>query len=142
MTRVGNGNSNLSISINDTNIVNRDSLLVGFTGKNTGETYAIISYSGKSDTIYFVVGGNSVNSGLKTWVGTIDDDWNKTGNWSPAGVPASTDDVIITNDAPVQPSVKVTGLSCNNIFICRGATVRINPGINLTTNGDIVIEGP
>ena len=33
----------------------------------------------------------------KTWTGTTNSNWNEAGNWSPSGVPASTDSVYITS---------------------------------------------
>ena len=33
---------------------------------------------------------------VKIWTGATDGDWSVAGNWSPSGVPASTDDVIIS----------------------------------------------
>ena len=57
ITKVDNNNSNLSVTINNPSIVKRDSLSIGFKGISDGETFAVISYLGLSDTIYFVVGG-------------------------------------------------------------------------------------
>jgi len=59
VTKVGNNNTNLAVTISDPNIVSMDSLSLGFTGKNDGETFAIISYGGVSDTVYFAVNGTS-----------------------------------------------------------------------------------
>lgn len=33
----------------------------------------------------------------KTWTGTTNSNWNEAGNWSPSGVPASSDSVYITS---------------------------------------------
>ncbi len=60
VTKVGNNNSNLTVTINDPNIVSRDSLSIGFTGKNDGETFAIIEYGGLKDTIYFSINGDNI----------------------------------------------------------------------------------
>jgi hypothetical protein len=78
---------------------------------------------------------------LKSWIGGIDEYWEVAGNWSPAGVPGAQDDVIIPVFASVMPIVKVQGYSCNNILIQSGATLTVNPGIVLTVNGHITIEG-
>ncbi|MFZ4399452.1 MAG: FISUMP domain-containing protein [Bacteroidales bacterium] len=53
----GNFSPNISVIINDTLIVKYDLITRGFKGVSEGETYAIVSYSGLSDTIYFVVEG-------------------------------------------------------------------------------------
>ncbi len=39
----------------------------------------------------------------KTWTGTVSDDWSMSGNWTPAGVPAQTDDVCVPGATPNQP---------------------------------------
>ncbi|MCX6267648.1 MAG: hypothetical protein NTW16_09870 [Bacteroidetes bacterium] len=39
------------------------------------------------------------------------------------------------------PVVMVQGFSCNNILIQTGATLTVNPGIMLTVNGHLTIEG-
>jgi photosystem II stability/assembly factor-like uncharacterized protein/pimeloyl-ACP methyl ester carboxylesterase len=59
VTKVGNNNSKIKVTINDPNIVSQDLLLLGFTGKNDGETFAVIEYGGFSYTLYFVVGGTA-----------------------------------------------------------------------------------
>ena len=33
---------------------------------------------------------------VKIWTGATDGDWSVAGNWSPSGVPASADDVILS----------------------------------------------
>lgn len=132
----------MSLKPRNGQILHSDSLSLGFTGKNIGETYAIVNYFGKSDTIYFVIDSINSASGLKTWMGSIDDNWNIPGNWSTTGVPVSTNDVLIPSATPNQPVVRIPGLSCNNLFIENGATVIVQPGKILTTNGDVVMEGP
>jgi len=60
VTKVGNNNSNLKVTINNPNIVSRDLLSLGFTGKNDGETFAVIQYGGLKDTIYFKINGDNI----------------------------------------------------------------------------------
>jgi hypothetical protein len=36
-----------------------------------------------------------------TWTGAVSSDWNDPDNWSPAGVPGASSDVVITTGAPV-----------------------------------------
>lgn len=78
----------------------------------------------------------------RNWTGSVSDDWNIPGNWSPVGVPSALDDIIIPSTAINMPAAKNNGLSCHNIFISTGATVTINPGIKLTVNGSTTFEGP
>ena len=87
-------------------------------------------------------GGTYGNLKEKTWSGAVDEKWNVAGNWCPAGVPGALDDVVIPATALNMPEVKVQGLSCNNVTIRLGATLTIVPGIVLTTNGLMKIEGP
>ena len=53
----GNFSRDISAVVNDTSVVVYDSISQGFKGISEGETYAIVSYGGYSDTLYFVVGG-------------------------------------------------------------------------------------
>ena len=76
----------------------------------------------------------------RSWTGTLDEKWSKSGNWSPAGVPGVMDDVFIPETAPFMPVVKVQGLGCYNITVRAGASLIIDPGFVLTVNGDITLE--
>ena len=71
----------------------------------------------------------------RSWTGAIDDEWNKAGNWSPAGVPSPIDDVEIPGTAPNMPVVRVPGLSCHQLTVHSNAVVTIVPGMTLTVNG-------
>jgi len=84
------------------------------------------------------------SSSTHTWIGTFSNVWDLPGNWSPASVPQSTDDVIImlgTNYAPV--------ISKNNVVVCRNITIQ--PGTSKSTeassrafivsNGTTIIGG-
>jgi hypothetical protein len=75
------------------------------------------------------------------WTGLIDDKWNEPGNWNPSGAPGALDDAIIPATASHMPVVRVQGYSCNNILIQLGASCTVNPGITLTINGELTIEG-
>jgi len=76
VTKVNNINSGLTVSINDPTIVSRDLHSLGFTGKNDGETFAVIEYKGLKDTIYFNVNGESIT-------GILDDGQNSTNSGIP-----------------------------------------------------------
>jgi hypothetical protein len=79
---------------------------------------------------------------MRSWTGSQDGDWGNPENWSPPGVPASSDDVTITADGSHAPVVGIDGLSCHDLRISRGATLIINPGIILTTLGSVIFDGP
>jgi hypothetical protein len=76
----------------------------------------------------------------KTWTGLIDDDWKVPGNWEPAGVPLSTDKVIIPAATPWMPVVRESGHSCHDVSVAAGATLTLLTGITLELTGDMKIE--
>ena len=78
----------------------------------------------------------------RSWTGSISNDWNTPGNWSPTGVPNLLDDILIPSIATHMPVVKNTGLRCHNIFISKNATLTINPGKNLIVYGSTTSEAP
>jgi hypothetical protein len=94
---------------------------------------------------FFIIGGyqggTHGNVKEKTWSGAVDEKWNVAGNWGPAGVPGLQDDEIIPATAVRMPVVMVQDLGCNNITISMGAMLTINPGVILTINGQMKIEG-
>ena len=65
----------------------------------------------------------------KTWVGTTGA-WDTAGNWSPSGVPTSSDDVFFTSGSQSVTS----GLSQGAVTL---ASLRIGPGYT----GDIAASG-
>lgn len=77
-----------------------------------------------------------------TWTGTIDSDWLKDGNWSPAKVPTSLNDVLIgiTANPPVIGSVKK--MVCHDLTIQPGATLIIQEGKSLIVRGALYLQSP
>src|SRR5258708_19913522 len=79
----------------------------------------------------------------KTWTGALSTDWNTAGNWSPPGVPASTDDVLIGTTAN-SPTLSVSGTTVNSITISGTDTLTLDPVISpglAATNG-ITLSSP
>jgi len=83
----------------------------------------------------------------KTWDGGATGNWNVSGNWSPSGVPATGDDVIInTSGCDVTLDVHIGGGQTNtglgSLTITAG-TLDTNDGSNrmLTVTGDAIIDG-
>ncbi len=76
----------------------------------------------------------------KTWTGTISEDWNEPGNWTPGGVPASKDNIVIPVSAPQMPKIMTNGLSCDDVIVHHGATLNIEPGYTLTITGEFILE--
>ncbi|MCG2615352.1 T9SS type A sorting domain-containing protein [Terrimonas sp. NA20] len=66
-----------------------------------------------------------------TWNGSVSSDWSAPANWTPAGVPTSTDNVIIVNTAN---SCRLNGdVSVNNLTLTSG-TFNLS-GFAITVNG-------
>ncbi|HWR33599.1 MAG TPA: hypothetical protein VN451_08740, partial [Chitinophagaceae bacterium] len=89
---------------------------------------------------------------LKTWTGAIDADWDITGNWSPAGTPASCDTVYIPSglsNYPVVNSTKTIGglimesgssLDLDNFSLINNGAVNIfDAAISSTNNSNSII---
>jgi len=79
-------------------------------------------------------------STTKTWVGgdvSDVDDWNTAGNWSPAGVPDNTYDVIIPN-ATNYPHIQHANASAKSLTLTNGQ-LALESGYDLTVSGDITI---
>ena len=73
--------------------------------------------------------------GAKVWIGGSSTNWNLAANWSPAVVPLSTEDIIITNGGTVNINTAVT---CNNMTFNNANTVlSIGSGNSLTVNGNL-----
>ncbi|GAB3559783.1 putative Ig domain-containing protein [Spirosoma fluminis] len=73
-----------------------------------------------------------------TWTGQTSTDWNTAGNWCPARVPLSTDDVVIPATPPNKP-VLGTNAVANSVEVQSGASLAItNAGI-LILNGSRLI---
>jgi len=76
----------------------------------------------------------------RIWTGAVSSDWNTGENWSPSGVPTA-ESVKIPVSAPLMPVVNHTGMSCGALFIEEGATLTINPGMDLTVDGRARVGG-
>lgn len=70
--------------------------------------------------------------GDKTWNGSIDTDWNKNNNWTPAGIPNNLDCVIIPV-TPNNPTIAGTN------YIGYAGTLRVLDNASLTINSSNTI---
>ncbi len=87
--------------------------------------------------------------GDKTWNGSIDTDWNKPNNWTPAGIPYLTDCVIIpvTPNDPIISGTNYHGMA-GTLTIYNGATLTVNSNnmitvtdwVNVNTGGTFIIN--
>lgn len=76
----------------------------------------------------------------KTWTGTTSTTWNTSTNWSPNGVPGSTDNVVIPSAPANQPVINgTTSPVCNNLTVNSGATLTISA--TSVANGQLTVAG-
>lgn len=94
---------------------------------NTGTTYKLF----KQTKIFFaalfvflMVGVGSVGGATKTWDGSSSVYWNTAANWTPSGVPTSSDDVIIPNNFNV---------TVNTAAVCASFTINSGNQTNAIT---------
>ena len=76
---------------------------------------------------------------LKTWMGSAGtSEWNNASNWSPVGVPTTTDDVAITtlSSSLLYPTISTTDAKAKSVFIMSSsAALTIANTGKLTVNG-------
>jgi hypothetical protein len=84
--------------------------------------------------ILSLLGISGIAQTTRTWTGSTSTDWQTASNWSPSGIPASTDPVVI-NSATNQPvlggSISIASLTVNS-----GAVLNLG-SYNLTVNGSL-----
>lgn len=69
-----------------------------------------------------------------SWTGAKNTDWNEACNWSPIGVPTSTNDIIIPAAPSTQPTLISTAGVARSVQIESGATLTIGSSGQLTIN--------
>ena len=74
------------------------------------------------------------------WKGTISSNWNDAQNWSPVGIPSSTDSVTITKTGSNNLSIE-TSPTVANFIISSGNTVTLSVNNSLTVNGNFNNSG-
>jgi hypothetical protein len=104
-------------------------------------TYALCS----GTTLKEVDMTSVVVSGSKQWNGSVDSDWNKTANWTPAALPTLTDcvNVPVTAHNPVIAEV-VSGTpycaQAGTVSVYNGAQLTVSSGNNLTVTDWISVQ--
>jgi hypothetical protein len=81
------------------------------------------------------------SSGL--WIGgaaSNPTDWNTAGNWDGLTIPTGTTDACIPLRTYL-PIINTAGNSCNNLIFDNGGQLTINPGKDLTVNGNATLNG-
>ncbi len=92
-----------------------------------------------SGFVFALIFGNTVFAqNSKTWVGSSGGTWNTAGNWSPSGVPASTDTVIFNSLNPIcevdiNPSIASLRVTASNAVLRSSSA---NRTISINNNGD------
>jgi hypothetical protein len=66
----------------------------------------------------------------RTFTGQVSSDWNTARNWSPAVVPTSSDDVVISVGR--DPILEGAGSSVRSVVLSRGAGLRVSGGVTLS----------
>ena len=95
----------------------------------------------KTNTLYtyllFLLFCNAVSAANYTWTGTTNTSWNNSGNWSPAGIPSTNDNVTIgsTTNKPV-----LTANTTIKKLTMTGDTLNLN-GDTLTVSDDAALSG-
>lgn len=69
-----------------------------------------------------------------SWTGAKNTDWNETCNWSPIGIPTSTNDVII----PAAPSTQPTLIS--NAGVARSVQIESGAVLTIANSGQLTIN--
>jgi alpha-tubulin suppressor-like RCC1 family protein len=81
----------------------------------------------------------TVSTANKTWTGATNNLWATTTNWSPAGVPATTDSVFIPVTAN-NPQL-ATNATVEDLYIASGATLTLGSDVTLVDNGTLDATG-
>jgi hypothetical protein len=113
---------------------------LGTTSYTAEVTYALCSGTLKDTDVT-----NVVVMGTKTWNGTVDSDWNKPNNWTPAVLPTASDCVIIpvTTNNPIVSEIIVGTPYCalaGTLSVLNGATLTINSTNNITVTDWVKVE--
>ncbi|WP_447951987.1 T9SS type A sorting domain-containing protein [Chryseobacterium koreense] len=82
---------------------------------------------------------SSLSFAQKTWTGNSNTNWNNASNWSPSGVPAAKDDVVIANKAN-KPVISSGTAVCNNLTIDALASLTVAAG-SLNVSGVTSVSG-
>jgi hypothetical protein len=112
----------------------------GTTSYTAEVTYALCNGTLKDTDVT-----NVVVMGTKTWNGTVDTDWNKPNNWTPAVLPTAADCVVIpvTANNPIVSQVVVGTPYCalaGTLSVLNGATLTINSANNITVTDWVKVE--
>jgi hypothetical protein len=81
----------------------------------------------------------------KIWTGAVDSSWHTGGNWSPTGVPTSSQTVAMRNNTTPRPvislNVTVRSVTINQWWSNPGDELKIRNNATLTITDDLTING-
>lgn len=75
----------------------------------------------------------------KIWNGSQSADWGTGNNWTPSGVPAAGDNVLIPGATPNPCSITDAGRSCKSMVIGAGGILTLTISGSLTVTGNLTI---
>ncbi|GIV44125.1 MAG: hypothetical protein KatS3mg035_1248 [Bacteroidia bacterium] len=81
------------------------------------------------------IGG--IPSGLRTWNGSVSNDWFNSLNWTPACIPSCNDDVLIPAGTPNSPTINFNPSYAN----CKNFTINTGASINFALNSKLLVCG-
>lgn len=76
----------------------------------------------------------------KQWIGTTSTDWGAAANWTPSGVPTSSDCIVIPSGTTNSPVITATSFA-NNLTINSGASLTVNAGVALEVQDFVKTDG-
>ena len=76
----------------------------------------------------------------KQWNGTTSTDWGAAANWTPNGVPTSSDCIVIPSGTTNSPVITATSFA-NNLTINSSASLTVNAGVALEVQDFVKTDG-
>ncbi|MCS7074920.1 MAG: hypothetical protein NZ108_10680, partial [Bacteroidia bacterium] len=76
-------------------------------------------------------------AGLRTWNGSVSNDWFNSLNWTPNCVPSCSDDVLIPNGCPNYPTIVFNPAYAN----CKDFTINNGASVNFAVNSKLNVCG-
>ena len=155
---LADGAYTVTYNVSGTNTVSSTTATMTFASGTGTFTTATLSSSGSSNVVnitaiaftatssctYSLSVSTSTFSSAKTWNGVTSTDWYTSSNWSPSGVPTSSDDIIIPSGTPHACIVTdcSTNAYCKNLTVALGATFTCNQStVTFYVYGDLNING-
>ncbi|NQT76481.1 MAG: T9SS type A sorting domain-containing protein [Bacteroidetes bacterium] len=121
------------------NITGAGQTSISWDALNTGLT-AINASTSVTET-YFD-SGNDIATTHKCWTGAFNADWDNIINWSPNGVPTTTDDIIYPNNPTTELSVFISTYgSVQNLRVNHHAQLYIPGNKGLDVSGTTTLMG-